>query len=310
LKQFSNDLQPYREVAKIIREIIEAPEKSPVEDRRLFKHVLYYAQFQFGDRLPGKSYRQRANGSQITNWAVDFGFFHEIYSRIGESYANDTSLGRIVQANNMIPYVEKQLEVLTPWSVLIDSDCHIDSLNKDEINQVLILLSDSARVLASLYLKKEEFNASEVYCKRALSYASKYEGKLEEKTTQLCRKTTQLCRNYTAYYNLRMRQADFFGAKKFAEEAYNCCAEAYNPVHPEVQKAAGNLIGVLGELGDFEKAEIFAQLTLDRYIFIYLNIHIFMYHIFIYMYQNIHKYINVYIYMNIYSTALEIRRIK
>ncbi len=47
------------------------------------------------------------------------------------------------------------------------------------------------------------------------------------------------------------------------EEAYNCVAMAYNPVHPEVQKAAGNLIECLIHKGDLYDAERFAQATLD-----------------------------------------------
>jgi tetratricopeptide (TPR) repeat protein len=41
---------------------------------------------------------------------------------------------------------------------------------------------------------------------------------------------------------------------------------AYNPVHPEVQTAAGNLIECLIHKGDFEKAEIYSQVVLDSLI--------------------------------------------
>jgi hypothetical protein len=49
----------------------------------------------------------------------------------------------------------------------------------------------------------------------------------------------------------------------FAEEAYNCAAVTYNPVHPEVQNAASALIECLTCKGDFDRAETFAQMTLD-----------------------------------------------
>jgi hypothetical protein len=36
----------------------------------------------------------------------------------------------------------------------------------------------------------------------------------------------------------------------FAEEAYNLVVEAYDPVHPQVQEAAGELINILIMKGD------------------------------------------------------------
>jgi hypothetical protein len=40
-------------------------------------------------------------------------------------------------------------------------------------------------------------------------------------------------------------QGDYTNAVLFAEEAYNVVAMAYNPVQPEVQTAAGELIECL-----------------------------------------------------------------
>jgi hypothetical protein len=36
-----------------------------------------------------------------------------------------------------------------------------------------------------------------------------------------------------------------------------------DPVHPKVQEAASSLIECLGDKGDFDHAELFAQLTLE-----------------------------------------------
>jgi hypothetical protein len=60
-----------------------------------------------------------------------------------------------------------------------------------------------------------------------------------------------------------MYQGDYAGALPSAEEAYNCVAVAYNPVHPQVQEAAGVLIECLICKGDLYDAERFAQVTLD-----------------------------------------------
>jgi tetratricopeptide (TPR) repeat protein len=60
---------------------------------------------------------------------------------------------------------------------------------------------------------------------------------------------------------LRQYQGDFSGAVSFAEEAYNVCVDAYDPVHPQVQKAAGILINCLINQGDLFNAERFAEQT-------------------------------------------------
>jgi hypothetical protein len=58
-----------------------------------------------------------------------------------------------------------------------------------------------------------------------------------------------------------MNQDDYPNAVIFAEESYNCVAEAYNPVHPQVQRAASILIESLIHTGNTYDAERFAQLT-------------------------------------------------
>jgi hypothetical protein len=51
------------------------------------------------------------------------------------------------------------------------------------------------------------------------------------------------------------------GAVAFAEAAYNLVVDAYDPVHPQVQEAAGWLIDCLIKLDDLSKAERFSEQT-------------------------------------------------
>jgi tetratricopeptide (TPR) repeat protein len=83
-----------------------------------------------------------------------------------------------------------------------------------------------------------------------------YEGEEEEKTNLLWKALRQS-------YELHALQGNYDEAFIFAEEAYNCVAITYNPVHPEVQNAASTLIECLICKGDFDNAETFAQMTLD-----------------------------------------------
>jgi ATP/maltotriose-dependent transcriptional regulator MalT len=63
---------------------------------------------------------------------------------------------------------------------------------------------------------------------------------------------------------LRQKRGDYSGAVTFAEEAYNVAVIAYDPVHPQVQQAAGMLIACLIHNGDLCNAERFAQQTYEN----------------------------------------------
>jgi tetratricopeptide (TPR) repeat protein len=60
---------------------------------------------------------------------------------------------------------------------------------------------------------------------------------------------------------LRQHQGDPSGAVIFAEEAYNLVVEAYDPVHFQVQEAAGRLVSCLIQQGDLFNAERYAEQT-------------------------------------------------
>jgi tetratricopeptide (TPR) repeat protein len=105
-------------------------------------------------------------------------------------------------------------------------------------------------------MKRNEFELAESYCQQTLSHARLYEGTEENKIDLVGIALT-------AYYNLRADQENYVDALRFAEEAYDLVAIAYNPVHPKVQKAAGTLIECLTNKGDWYNAERFSEATLD-----------------------------------------------
>jgi len=110
--------------------------------------------------------------------------------------------------------------------------------------------------MGATYKRRNEFNMAEDHCQRALSYARLYEGKEEVKTDLLCAALIGL-------YEIYRDQGNFDKALILVEEAYNCVAVTYNPVHPKVQNAASSLIECLVNKGDFDHAKTFAQLTLE-----------------------------------------------
>jgi tetratricopeptide (TPR) repeat protein len=257
LKQLPKKLQPYNDVVRTIHGILKAPEKIG-SNVRVLNHVLSYALLQFGDRVEGKTYRERRNGDQISNWGVEIATLQLIHYRVISIYRCDQSLSTNIGDNMMIPHLEKVHQLLMPWTILIDpNDTSLtDVLNKEQTSLVLELLSTNGRDIAVVYTNRTEFNLAENHCQRALTSSKRYEGESEKKTELMNEALI-------AYGNLRLMERNYTDAAIFHEEAYDCVAVAYNPVHPMVQTAAGNLIECLIHKGDLYDAERYAQVTLD-----------------------------------------------
>jgi tetratricopeptide (TPR) repeat protein len=224
---------------------------------KILNELIKYIEYQFGDRIPGKSYRQRGNSERIDNYQVEISIIIPIYHSLRRSI-EEKSLSVMDFENMILPYYEKILELLKPWSLCVDLDAvnRVDILNKDQINEILELLSITEQNLAVIHTNKSQFVIAENHYKRALSFARRYNEEGETKTTLLFKVLTSYC-------ILQMTQSNFTDAKILAEEAYNCVAVAYDPVHPQVQEAAGVLIDCLIDKGDLYDAERFAQATLD-----------------------------------------------
>jgi hypothetical protein len=52
----------------------------------------------------------------------------------------------------------------------------------------------------------------------------------------------------------------------FAEEAYNLVVEAYDPVHPQVQEAAGELINILIMKGDLYDGDVMLRSLMATFV--------------------------------------------
>jgi hypothetical protein len=103
LKKLSLQLQPYQEVASVIEEIRGKRPKKTQLDIRLLGHLISYAEHQFGDRVPGKAYRERGNGDHIDNWNVEIEIMIPIYVDLVNVYLADESLSMIDSNNVLFP---------------------------------------------------------------------------------------------------------------------------------------------------------------------------------------------------------------
>jgi tetratricopeptide (TPR) repeat protein len=259
LKKLSHQLQPYHEVLRVIEEIREEiSKKNKQQTLRVLGYLLSYATHQFGDRIVGKSYRERGNGERIDNWKVEVGILVLIYNDFIVIYEDDESLSMMATYNLTFPYNEKMLALLRPWSTYLNvsNTSQIDSLDEGQINTTLAHFTQTERKMGAIYEHRNEFHLAEDYCQRALTYARLFEGEEELKTGLLY---SALIGLYEIYRN----HGNYDEALISVEEAYNCVAITYNPVHPKVQEAAGSLIEGLLCKRNFEHAETFAQLTLE-----------------------------------------------
>jgi hypothetical protein len=249
LKRLSNQLEPYDQVKQMIIETFN------VKNSKVLEHAIIYAEFQFGNRLPGRDYRERQNGQKITNFEVEIAILFPLYSEIIDIYSGDISLSQLKQDNMMFPYVEKSLNLVRSW---FESKVNnrIESFDKDQMSTLSRLLAKKEEKMAIIYMNRSEFDVSENHCQLALSYVNRYEGEEEIKAITLFEVLTTYC-------NLQKFRGNYIEALQLAEEAYNIVAIAYNPVHPSVQEAASTLIECLLHKGDLTNAEAYAQVTLD-----------------------------------------------
>jgi tetratricopeptide (TPR) repeat protein len=122
------------------------------------------------------------------------------------------------------------------------------------VNHILEHLALVEKNMAAVTMTRRQLDIAEGHCQRCLAYSRRYGLEGEKKITHILAALIIYC-------HLRQRQSDYSGAVAFAEEAYNLVVEAYDPVHPQVQEAAGVLIEVLIAKGDFYDAERYAQVT-------------------------------------------------
>eukprot|EP00596_Hydrurales_sp_CCMP1899_P000637 CAMPEP_0119051946 /NCGR_PEP_ID=MMETSP1177-20130426/73392_1 /TAXON_ID=2985 /ORGANISM="Ochromonas sp, Strain CCMP1899" /LENGTH=536 /DNA_ID=CAMNT_0007031323 /DNA_START=481 /DNA_END=2089 /DNA_ORIENTATION=- len=253
LKKLSSRLQPYNEVVRITKEILASNKGN---DLRVLEHLLSYADYQLGQQVAGRDYRERIDGQRIANWDVDIGILLQISNAMVEIYTSNSSLSPMIRDKGAFPHIERSLHILSPWMDTIDSDAtnQSNSLNSIETNCLLKLSYALERNMAIMALNRNQYDVAERHSHRCLVNSRRFRIEGEEKTTSIFGALG-------LHVNLRQFQGDFSGAVTFAEEAYNLVVDAYDPVHPQVQEAASWLIDNLSQQGDFSNAERFAEQT-------------------------------------------------
>jgi hypothetical protein len=247
LKKLLNKEQPFREVIKIIEEIVWSKQGN---FSRIINQLILYAEYQFGKEVAGNRYRERADGERVDNWIVDIENLHGLNSRLVGLYLQNESISLVKRAEMCVPHTQRSLSLLTPWLNHLDLD---DSNRNDDRKewQRGFLVNELYHVeqnMATWMMNRRDFDAADGHCQRCLAY-SRRDGIKGDKISNIIHSLRTFC-------SLRGAQDDFPGAIPFAEEAYNLAVVAHDPAHPQVQEAAGILIDILIEMGDYYNAEL------------------------------------------------------
>jgi hypothetical protein len=101
--------------------------------------VLSYAEYQFGEKVTGKAYRDREDGECISNFEVEVDTLHNINKRLTCLYTQENSTNRITRDNAAYPSLERSLNLLNPWLICLDSDNSnvVNSLTEAQSNLLL-----------------------------------------------------------------------------------------------------------------------------------------------------------------------------
>jgi hypothetical protein len=222
LKKLSHQLlQPFNDVQLLADEIYEENDKKKQPDARILLHLISYAEYQFGNRVPGNEVYRERDGERVDNWVIEIELLYPLYNNMVNIYVANDSISKIATNNLSLPYFLKMLDLTRPWS----SRTGIPDKNQ---NHILMLLSETESKIAHVYSTRTDFNLAESFIQSALKNARLYKGNEEQKTNLVCRALGGYC-------DLQKSQGKYVAALTLAEENYNCVAVAYNPVHPKVQ---------------------------------------------------------------------------
>jgi hypothetical protein len=203
IKKLSYELQSYQEVDRLILEIRAATPipasyifKSHTElDRlinlkraenpaiillnsRVLAYLMFFAEYQLGARVPGKDYRERINGERMDNWEAEIDILIPICHDLVYAYVRGDSF-TMDDRNLTYPYYKKMLDLLKPWSVILDlnTTSGVQNLEEFKVHHILGLLSTIIQSIATRNTSRYEFHLAETHCERALHYARLLAGK-------------------------------------------------------------------------------------------------------------------------------------
>lgn len=253
LEKLANDLLPFDQVLKRINQLTKLwkdceTSKDISYGLKVLKYLLAFAEHQYGNAQSGKTYRERLDGSRVDNMFADIELW-QISSTLGSRLYNLRTSDSYIEAEL---YFLKARESLHTWEHLLNSN-----KNFSERSKLLEMLSITERFLADLYASQSRFIEAEQKCSECLKFATETSGE---------NRTIEVFKALRTYGYLHERQSNYEKAISYFEDAYICVSEAYGPVHPRVQEAAGYLTDSLLQSQNFCRAEGYARINYESLI--------------------------------------------
>lgn len=102
----------------------------------------------------------------MDNWIIEIEILILIYANLLRVYNYDQALSVIDRDNLSFPYLEMMLDILKLWSTYLDLNrtSHVDSLDKWQINGILLYISQTEREIAQTYRRKNQFDLAGNHC--------------------------------------------------------------------------------------------------------------------------------------------------
>ena len=253
LKKLTDELLPYEKVLERINQITKLwvsceAKKNTHDALKVLKYLLAFAEQQYGEAQPGMPFRERPNGDRVDNMVADIELW-QISSTLGNRLYNLRTSDSYREAE---VYFLKARYTLERWRFLFDS-----SDGQKDVTKLLEMLSITERYLADLYASQGRFQEAEYHCAQCLEFAKQTIGDHH---------TIELFKALRTYGYLLERQSNYSQAIAYFEDAYICVSEAFGPVHPRVQEAAGYLTDSLLQSKDFSRAEAYARINYESLI--------------------------------------------
>jgi tetratricopeptide (TPR) repeat protein len=201
------------------------------------KGAVLYAEYQFGEQVPGECFRRLKNGVTFKNdWLL-----FTLRDSLTESYVKQNTVASFDTALGYATETRAQLEMRRSN----DDDREMFFHNIYRVNTQL----------GHIFIYMIRYEEALCHMQEALT-AAKHDGnENNEKPSNLI----QALKNMSSISGL-LKNGE--GAK-YAEEAYNLVSGQHGPEHPEVQEAATCLIDSCLEMRNFVDAERFARITYE-----------------------------------------------
>lgn len=215
---------------------------------KVLKYLLSFAEYQYGESPVGNTFRERMDGHRVDNRIADTELW-QISSTLGNRLYNQRTKGSYQEAE---VYFLKARVTLERWRLSAD-----ESNAETSLPMLSEKLSITERYLADLYASQGRFEEAEYHCRECLKFATLTVGESH---------TIELFKALRTFGYLHERQSNYVKAISYFEDAYICVSEAYGPVHPRVQEAAGYLTDSLLQSKSYARAEGYARINYESLI--------------------------------------------